>query len=139
SIDGLIVELQIVPDDKYGVTRSINNITEGLRNTERAIRDMEENMASHMSPASSRLVAKSQKTIVLVREYRKALHDYAADITGVNVLMDPRALEQHKPPSPQDIQHMSQALARDYFGRRSKGLEQMQALASFVPAPKCHL
>lgn len=133
KVDGMHAELQIIPDDKLGVTRTINGITEGLRTTERAIRDMEDNLTSSIGLTFNNLVTKSQKTIVLVREYRKALHDYAAEASGVNALMSANIIEAHTAPSKRELHKMYQTLARDYFGKRSKGLGPMQYLAANAP------
>lgn len=133
NVDGMHAELQIIPDDKFGITRTINGITEGLRTTERAIRDMEDNLTTSMGVTFNNLVAKSQKTIVLVREYRKALHDYAAEASGVNALMSSNIIDEHSAPSKRELRKMYQTLARDYFGKRSKVLEPMYGLTIAAP------
>lgn len=128
DVDGMHAELQIVPDDKYGITRMTNNVTEGLRVTERAIRDMEDGLAFNTGRSFNNLVAKSQKTISLIRDFRAALHDYAAGVSGVNALIDPAKLDDHKPPSERELETMFKTLTKDYFGKRSKGKEQMLGL-----------
>lgn len=125
EVDGLSAELQIIPDDREHKTRMANSITEGLRLSERALRDAEEKMDAICAPsgrqsesrAMNKMVTRAEIQISNVRDFRKALHDFAADHAGVNVLMDPKLVHKHAPPSPEEISSLFKAMSKNYFGK----------------------
>lgn len=145
NIDGLHTELQILPDDRYGKTRAINTITEGLRGTERGIREAEErfDMVSGgevMVKRMSKLVNKAEETIDIVRDMRKAFHELAAEVTGVNALRDPN----FAPPIPagepaRALEMLFDKLERSKFGRNAASrLEDTLQWLIAEPSPFSH-
>ena len=123
-VDGMNAELQIIPDDKYGRTRHINSITEGLRGTERAFREAEERFdmnsgGESMIKSMFKLVNKAEEAIGIIRNMRSTLHEIAADSSGVNALLDPEIAAKKKPLDGEALEKLYNQLARTRFGRQS--------------------
>jgi hypothetical protein len=116
DVDGMHSELQIIPDDYNGTMRTANDITENLRAGERAIRTFEES-PSMLAGGAPKMYVRAEESIGLVRDFRKGLHDYAANKAGVDVWLDPEIAAKHEAPSMRELVAMHRDLKGTYFGR----------------------
>lgn len=116
NVDGMHSELQIIPDDREGTTRTANDITENLRAGERAIRTFEES-PTMLSGGAPKMYVRAENSIGLVRDFRKGLHDYAAHKAGVDKLIDPEIAGKHIAPEMRELVAMHRDLKATYFGR----------------------
>lgn len=116
NIEGLHTEFQIIPDDRFGRTRIANEITEALRGSERAFRLYEETHGSKPD-SSHKMVSKAEKSIGHIRNLRTALHEDAAQHTGLNAWLDPAIAHKHTAPTLAELSDLYRVLGRDYFGR----------------------
>ncbi len=132
--DGHIAELQIVPDDGEGYNAKINLVTESLRTSERGLRDAEAVIASGSPDArGAKMVSQAEMMIGGIREFRKALHDFAAARIGVDTMIDPALADFHRPVSGRELTTMFKDLSKNYFGRTMAIRLQQPGMGGVIP------
>lgn len=99
SVDGHLSELLV----DYEGMRQVGEITAGLRNFERHLRQFEVEAPQRCSPRNSngfdrsvaKLISQSNSMMVQIREIRKMFHETFAQEEGLNILLDP-ALQNNR-------------------------------------------
>ncbi len=141
EVDGLHSELQIVAG--HPAVRDAAYITEGLRNSERFLRDAEvklNGLVGHRvgdekdNKNKSKMLTRAEATIQDIRDIRSAVHNFAFASSGANVMVDSEQKGNFVPVEKTALLQMFRDAGRKYFGSTiAVKMPEVQNLLTYTP------